>query len=65
MAQNKIKEAYRIFFMVKGHLGVTKETALACYDNYFKRLWYNQEAWVREEAFEIAYRKKFGPTGLN
>ena len=65
MEQNKIKEAYRIFFLVKGHLGVTEETALACYDSYFKRLWYNQEAWIREEAFEKAYEKKFGPTGLN
>jgi len=65
MEQNKIKEAYRIFFLVKGHLDVTEETALACYDNYFKRIWYNQEAWVREEKFHIAYENKFGSTGLN
>lgn len=65
MEQNKIKEAYRIFFLVKGHLDITQETALACYDNYFKRIWYNQEAWVREERFHIAYEKKFGSTGLN
>jgi len=65
MEQNKIKEAYRIFFLVKGHLDVTEETALACYNNYFKRIWYNQEAWVREEKFHAAYEKKFGSTGLN
>ena len=59
MEQSKIKEAYRVFFLVKGHLDITEDTALACYDNYFKRLWYNQEAWVREEAFEKENAKKF------
>jgi len=59
MEQSKIKEAYRIFFLVKGHLDCSQGTALACYDNYFKRCWYNQEAWVREDAFEKEYAKKF------
>tara|TARA_R100001460_G_scaffold20504_5_gene42477 strand:+ start:113 stop:304 length:192 start_codon:yes stop_codon:yes gene_type:complete len=59
MVQNKIKEAYRIFFLVKGHLDCSEKTALACYDNYFKRCWYNQESWIREEAFEKEYKKKF------
>lgn len=65
MEQNKIKEAYRIFYYVKGHLNVSTETALSCYDNYFKRCWYNQESWSRDERFQEAYTKKFGPTGLN
>ena len=59
MAQPKIKEAYRIFFLVKGHLNCSESTAYACYDNYFKRCWYNQEAWIREESFEKEYKKKF------
>ena len=49
------KEAFRIFYLVKGHLNVSEDTAYACYDSYFKRLWYSQEAWIREEAFEKAY----------
>tara|TARA_B100001564_G_C20097504_1_gene427690 strand:- start:279 stop:473 length:195 start_codon:yes stop_codon:yes gene_type:complete len=62
MAQPKIKEAYRIFFLVKGHLNCSEETARACYDNYFKRCWYNQESWIREEDFKEAYRKKYETT---
>tara|TARA_Y100001963_G_C6531268_1_gene331177 strand:+ start:364 stop:552 length:189 start_codon:yes stop_codon:yes gene_type:complete len=54
-----IKEAYRIFYLVKGHLDCTEDTALQCYDGYFNRLWYSQEAWTREEAFIKAYEKKF------
>ena len=64
MEQTKIKEAYRIFFLVKGHLDCSEETALACYNSYFKRCWYNQEAWTREEKFVEAYEKKFNVTGL-
>ena len=62
MALQKIKEFYRIFFLVKGHLNCSEDTARSCYDSYFKRCWYNQESWIREEAFEIEYKKKFNPT---
>ena len=67
MSEDKpsLKEAYRIFFLVKGHLDCTEETALACYDSYFKRCWYSQESWTREEKFIKAYEKKFKSTGLN
>jgi len=58
MEKNKIKEAYRMFFFIKGHLNCSEKTALDCYDNYFKRCWYNQEMWIREEAFEKEYEKK-------
>ena len=60
MEQVKIKEAYRIFYMVKGHIGVTEDCALSCYNSYFKRLWYNTEA--SDEGFEEAYRKKYETT---
>lgn len=57
-----IKEAYRIFWMVKGHLNVSKSTALACYDGYFKRLWYEgcggAPLYVYEEGFEEAWAEK-------
>lgn len=54
------KEAYRIFYMVKGHLDCTESTARECYDNYFQRCWYNQESWVREDRFEKAWSEKYG-----
>lgn len=38
--EKELKEAYRLFFMVKGHLDCTPETALASAEGYFKRLWY-------------------------
>lgn len=56
MAQPKIKDAYRVFYMVKGHVDITSDTALSCYDSYVKRLWYNTES--NDEGFEEAYRKK-------
>jgi hypothetical protein len=51
------KDAYRLFWMVKGHLNITEETVYACYDGYFKRLWGNHEASFHEEGFEEAYQK--------
>ena len=63
MSDITTKEAYRIFYLVKGHLGVTEETARACYDGYFKRCWYNQEAWPREDAFEDAWQNQKNKIG--
>ena len=58
----EIKEAYRLFFMVKGHLNCTVETALASADSYFKRLWYDGCAgaplYLYEEQFEEAWAKQ-------
>lgn len=51
------KEAYRLFYMVKGHLDTTEETILASYEGYFRRLWGNHEACYHEEGFEEAYQK--------
>jgi 7-cyano-7-deazaguanine synthase in queuosine biosynthesis len=36
---NKHKEAYRQFYMVKGHVNTSPETAMNSYESYFKRLW--------------------------
>ena len=57
MINNQVntKEAYRIFYLVKGHIGVDEATARGCYDNYFKRCWYNLESWTRDEAFELEW----------
>jgi len=51
------KEAYRIFWMVKGHLNATEDCILSCYDNYFKRVWYYEESYVHTEGFDEAWQK--------
>jgi len=59
----EIYEAYKLFWMVKGHLECSPETALASADGYFKRLWFagsnGAPLYEYEETFEEAYRKKF------
>ncbi len=58
-----LKEAYRLFYMVKGHLDATPETVLASADGYFKRLWYaggnGAPLYDYDEQFEIAWKKKY------
>tara|TARA_B100001093_G_C26094112_1_gene704006 strand:- start:37 stop:258 length:222 start_codon:yes stop_codon:yes gene_type:complete len=41
MSEDKpsLKEAYRMFYMVKGHLDITDEHAYSSYNSYFRRLW--------------------------
>ena len=51
------KEAYRLFWIVKGHFNATEQCILDCYDSYFKRVWYNEEAYLHEDGFEEAYQK--------
>lgn len=57
MASPSHKEVCRIFYMVKGHLGATEKTMRDCYNGYFKRLWYNNETYLKEEGFEEEYEK--------
>lgn len=56
----EITNAYRLFFMVKGHLNCTPETALASADGYFKRLWYSggngAPLYDYEEEFEKLWK---------
>lgn len=58
----ELKEAYRLFFMVKGHLDATPETVLGSAEGYFKRLWYDgangAPLYDYAEQFEVAWRKK-------
>ena len=51
------KEAYRIFWIVKGHFNASEECILSCYDSYFKRVWYNEEPYIHSEGFEEAWQK--------
>lgn len=59
---DELKEAYRLFFLVKGHLNCTPETALGSAPGYFRRLWYagsnGAPLYDYEEQFEAAWAKK-------
>lgn len=55
------KEKCRVFYIIKGHLNVTKPTIEGCYDSYFQRIWYNEESYLWEKGFEEAYGE-LGPT---
>ena len=56
MADVSLKECCRLFWMVKGHLNTSEETIRSSYNGYFKRLWYNNEAYIKEDGFEEAYK---------
>jgi hypothetical protein len=62
MDEAELKEAYRLFWMVKGHIDCSDETALQSADSYFKRLWRagsdGAPLYAREEGFEEAYLNK-------
>ena len=62
MLRNDLKEEYRLFYMVKGHLDVTPETLVASADGYFKRLWYDgcngAPLYNYDEQFEQAWRHR-------
>ena len=54
----EFKDKARIFWMVKGYLPDPK-TIESSYPGYLKRLWGNEEAYLRVDGFEEAYEKKF------
>ena len=51
----KYKEQCRLFYMVKGHLNTDPSTIKKQYNYYFKKLWYNEEAYYREHDFHKHY----------
>ena len=57
----ELKEAYRLFFMVKGHMDCTPKTALSCANGYFKRLWYaganGAPLYDYDSDFNVAWEK--------
>lgn len=53
------KEANRLFWIVKGHLipqSWSEETTEDMIQDYTKRIWYNEEAYLQEEGFEEAWQ---------
>jgi hypothetical protein len=60
------KELNRVFWLIKGQLipeSWTKEVQLEMYDEYFKRLWCDNEQYQWELGFEEAYNKRYNRTG--
>ena len=57
MTLDEVKDAYRLFWQVKGHLNTSHETIMSCKDSYFKRLWNNEEAYIHTDGFEEAWHK--------
>ena len=57
-----LKEEYRIFYMVKGHLDTTDATVIGSYDSYFNRLWRSgcdgAPHYLKEEEFEKEWKKR-------
>ena len=55
------KEAYRLFWLVKGHLNTSHETVISSQNGYFKRLWIDGSNGAPisdyEEGFEEAFQK--------
>ena len=60
MDEAELKEAYRLFWLVKGHMNCSDETALRSADGYFKRLWNNESQCLDEYeiGFEQAYKAR-------
>ena len=61
------KEAYRLFWLVKGHLGChtwSDKEIESMHDSYFRRLWRagsdGAPLYEREEGFEEAYEEIIG-----
>jgi hypothetical protein len=57
-----LKEEYRLFYMVKGHLDADEETVIASANGYFKRLWYDgadgAPLYDYAEAFEKEWKAR-------
>ena len=62
MKADERKEAFRLFWMVKGHIATSDDTALSSANGYFKRLWIDGSNGAPlsdyEQGFEQAYNQK-------
>ena len=53
----EFKEKCRVYFMVKGDLTRTHRKQIEeSYDNFFKRMFHNEEAYIYLEGFEENYK---------
>jgi len=61
MTLSELKEANRLFWIVKGHLipdSWTEQDILSMQENYMRRLWGNHEAAFHEDGFEAAWQER-------
>lgn len=61
MTEHEIKEANRLYWIVKGSLipaSWSSEQVSAVYHSYFKRVWGNHEAIIHECGFESAWEQR-------
>lgn len=61
MTKEELKEANRIFWIVKGHLipnQWSESDIQSMHDSYVRRVWGNHEACFHEDGFEDAWNKK-------
>ena len=60
MLRNDLKEYYKVFYMVKGHLDASPQTVIDSYNGYFRRLWIDGSngapLYDYEEQFEQAWK---------
>jgi hypothetical protein len=60
MLRNDLKEEYRLFYMVKGHLDADPKTVTNSAEGYFRRLWMagsnGAPLYDYAEQFEQAWR---------
>ena len=61
MTEWEIKEANRLYWIVKGQLipeSWSEKDVNAILNSYFKRIWGNHEAVIHEEGFEEAWNNR-------
>lgn len=56
-SSTEFKDKARVFWMVKGYLPDDR-TIESAYPGYVKRLWWNEEAYLRADGFEEAWQKR-------
>ena len=62
MLREDLKEEYRLFYLVKGHLDADPNTVINSAEGYFKRLWAagsnGAPLYDYDEQFEKAWKEK-------
>ena len=69
MLRNDLKEEYRLFYLVKGHLDAPPKTVIDCANGYFRRLWAagsnGAPLYDYDEQFEQAWKERQNGIAVN